>query len=1055
MAEGTRASRDAVLRYWLAMVRQEEALQAALKVGTPKAGGPPELLRPRPGHAYIKLVPEGDDPAARAASRRAITQHFVHAGGPLVYPIVGERVAFLEDTLAKAYRRERAARFGQDGGETPVHFVGFPTLHAARRQTLATILRFPIPSPTFIDASGKAWKPPSYNARRHAKALTAPTHVTVPGPLDAADAGLLPYTLDAQQLGQTLGVLDDDVERLLARLSSEKRVSPAAMIAAVTALIEAPVDEYPTTAIETALSGVADAHDPEKLLAALVGAVEARLPPEAGVRVYPVGICWDGSLMATTRGLQQDLTALIDAAVPARPTPLERYLAATPGPANAGVQPGVHIGLRGPHGLTADQRAVADAALGGPLTAASGPPGTGKTELILNLAADALIRAVVRLAPGGGDAPIAPMVVTSTNNRAVDNVLDPLCRDLPPSRLPLGLRVGSMVVQTEVALPLLERTREWLDAASARMPAAEAGRRWEALAAEVVSRRKRLEAARKRSRLSAAARDELPALEARLDAIAAAMRAIEAATGGLDPAALSRQEEVLRDARALAHGVSVVAQQVPEMATTQVLKLWKVYTGKRLERLTAAFAEAGVPFVLPPEPLAGPSPRAAFDALADALNAAAAAPALGVGPELLALLPPGVASPAELIAERDRVLEAIAEFHALDAAPTTESADPDAAERALFELACEAREAWALANAMELHEMLSDLIEVLKDEAHLFRARLEDDDSETSLFALFPVFGCTLLSLGNTFPFHRGRIDLAVIDEAGQCHPAYAVSALGRARRALVIGDVHQLEPVVGIDAREEARVLTRNGHFEYGTADGARAVLQPWRSAAEVGNSAQRLASLAMAAPLALHDHFRCQPEIISLSDRLCDYGLRVRTRPASLGHRTPHLGEPVLFHDIRGPQSPAAGSWSNEAEVEHVARLVRALLRDGLSPAQLAVLTPYRGQLGLLHARFRAERIPLDGDDLDLSQAPTLFDDAPAGGLALGTVHRFQGGERDVVIFSTVIAEARSLPFLNERVNLVNVAVSRARQHLVVVGNADVLSRGRITKVLCPPRR
>ena len=51
-----------------------------------------------------------------------------------------------------------------------------------------------------------------------------------------------------------------------------------------------------------------------------------------------------------------------------------------------------------------------------------------------------------------------------------------------------------------------------------------------------------------------------------------------------------------------------------------------------------------------------------------------------------------------------------------------------------------------------------------------------------------------------------------VIDEAGQCHPAYAISALYRAQRALVIGDLHQLEPVIELDATEEARVLKRLG---------------------------------------------------------------------------------------------------------------------------------------------------------------------------------------------------------------------------------------------------
>ena len=48
-----------------------------------------------------------------------------------------------------------------------------------------------------------------------------------------------------------------------------------------------------------------------------------------------------------------------------------------------------------------------------------------------------------------------------------------------------------------------------------------------------------------------------------------------------------------------------------------------------------------------------------------------------------------------------------------------------------------------------------------------------------------------------------------VIDEAGQCHPAFAVSALARADRALIIGDVHQLEPVIGLDDSEEAAPAT------------------------------------------------------------------------------------------------------------------------------------------------------------------------------------------------------------------------------------------------------
>ena len=50
---------------------------------------------------------------------------------------------------------------------------------------------------------------------------------------------------------------------------------------------------------------------------------------------------------------------------------------------------------------------------------------------------------------------------------------------------------------------------------------------------------------------------------------------------------------------------------------------------------------------------------------------------------------------------------------------------------------------------------------------------------------------------GNCWPSDAGSVARLVIDEAGQCHPAHAVSALLRADSALVIGDVHQLAPVL------------------------------------------------------------------------------------------------------------------------------------------------------------------------------------------------------------------------------------------------------------------
>jgi superfamily I DNA and/or RNA helicase len=72
----------------------------------------------------------------------------------------------------------------------------------------------------------------------------------------------------------------------------------------------------------------------------------------------------------------------------------------------------------------------------------------------------------------------------------------------------------------------------------------------------------------------------------------------------------------------------------------------------------------------------------------------------------------------------------------------------------------------------------------------------------------------------------------------------------------------------------------------------------------------------------------------------------------------------------------------------------------------------------------------------------------------VALGTVHRFQGGERSIVLFSSVVTRASSLVFLNARPNLLNVAISRAQHHVVCLGHAAVLARGPRSRLLVDGR-
>jgi superfamily I DNA and/or RNA helicase len=150
----------------------------------------------------------------------------------------------------------------------------------------------------------------------------------------------------------------------------------------------------------------------------------------------------------------------------------------------------------------------------------------------------------------------------------------------------------------------------------------------------------------------------------------------------------------------------------------------------------------------------------------------------------------------------------------------------------------------------------------------------------------------------------------------------------------------------------------------------------------------------------------------------------------------------------DVAGEQERLGGSWHNPAELALTLELFHALMNAGVDPRDVAVITPYRGQLEQLRRQFVRLGIPID-QSMELLD---LGDPTPAadGGTALGTVHRFQGGERSIVLFSSVVTRRSSLGFLDDRENLLNVAVSRARHRFVALGSRALLASGRRTALL-----
>jgi hypothetical protein len=258
------------------------------------------------------------------------------------------------------------------------------------------------------------------------------------------------------------------------------------------------------------------------------------------------------------------------------------------------------------------------------------------------------------------------------------------------------------------------------------------------------------------------------------------------------------------------------------------------------------------------------------------------------------------------------------------------------------------------------------------------------------------------------FPPRPALFDLAIIDEASQCSIPAVVPVLFRAKRVLIIGDPMQLTHVTTMTAATEADCRTRAGI-------GAGWLEQ--RCLAYRRHSAFRAFDNAADQTHLLDEHYRCHPVIAEISNRLF-YGsqLTVLTDVSRLRRID---DKPVTWQPVLGvPRQPRGGSWSNEAEAQHVSQVVRQLQVRLPAGATIGVVTPFRAQRELISKLCKDTNV------------------------RVGTVHTFQGGECDAMVLS--IVGGREMPesglrWLQREPNLWNVAITRARSHLIVVGDLD----------------
>jgi superfamily I DNA and/or RNA helicase len=276
------------------------------------------------------------------------------------------------------------------------------------------------------------------------------------------------------------------------------------------------------------------------------------------------------------------------------------------------------------------------------------------------------------------------------------------------------------------------------------------------------------------------------------------------------------------------------------------------------------------------------------------------------------------------------------------------------------------------------------------------------------LFMVVPVISTTFASVARLFRhLEQEALGFLLIDEAGQSTPQNAAGAIWRSRYTVVVGDPLQLEPVVTLPlgAQRDLQVahgvpdsLLPNHCSVQSLADGVTPV-----------GTVRANGDLWVGSPLNVHR--RCEEPMFEIVNQIAYDGQMINHTPPREAMALP--GSAWLH--VAGQRSE--GHWIPE-EGERLEQLLAELAGCGADFAEVFLIAPFR-DVAMRLGRYRR----------------------PYPGITAGTIHTTQGKEADVVILVLGGDPMRTgdKAWAAQRPNLLNVAISRARRRLYVVGNRE----------------
>lgn len=337
---------------------------------------------------------------------------------------------------------------------------------------------------------------------------------------------------------------------------------------------------------------------------------------------------------------------------------------------------------------------------------------------------------------------------------------------------------------------------------------------------------------------------------------------------------------------------------------------------------------------------------------------------------------------------------------------------------------------------------------------HLIEAQVGDsvrrDDVARLLLAAPIVVGTVSSITASRSLMNLRQFDVAIIDEASQVlEPGlmsllcYEVDCKPAISKFVMIGDHRQLPAVVVQD--EQMSKVENPALHAIGLTDCRNSLFQ-------------RLYALAPPEVKGQLTHQgRMHPDIARYAadmfyeGRLLPVGLKHQTAPLPYIHFTPEqqtvATQRVAFFDVPAPPLLERQVKMNLGEAQQIAHIVcqlRDLARQNsltfCPHEQIGVIVPYRRQITMVRDALTSAGI----DDADH--------------MLIDTVERYQGSQKDIIIYGTTITRPYELDTLSNIVEQdgtlvdrkLNVAITRARLQLFIVGNRHLLMQNAVYREL-----